>query len=125
VTPDTLRQTICTPGYTRTVRPPASYTEPLKVAGLRAYGRRGRLSDYEEDHLIALEIGGSPTDPANLWPEPRASAPEAVPGLTADQKDLVENAAHGAVCAGDLSLADAQQTMARDWAALGRRLGVL
>jgi len=125
VTPATLGSTICRSGYTRTVRPPSSYTESLKRQGLRAYGRQGRLSDYQEDHLVALEIGGSATDPRNLWPEPLASAPEAKPGLTAAQKDPVENAAHSAVCAGRLPLADAQRLMATDWVDLGRRLGVL
>ena len=28
------------------------------------------MSDYQEDHLISLELGGNPTDPRNLWPEP-------------------------------------------------------
>ena len=34
------------------------------------YGETGSPSDYQEDHLISLELGGNPTDPRNLWPEP-------------------------------------------------------
>ena len=76
VTQATIRTTICTRGWTRTVRPPVSYTNALKVKGLAQYGLHGPLSAFQEDHLISLELGGNPTDPRNLWPEPypRAAA---------------------------------------------------
>jgi hypothetical protein len=51
--------TICHSGYTKTVRPPESYTYRLKKFQLsHGYAVAGdqRLSDYEEDHLVALEI---------------------------------------------------------------------
>src|SRR2546423_12246170 len=31
-----------------------------------------KMSDYEEDHFLALELGGAPRDPRDLWPEPHA-----------------------------------------------------
>ncbi|WP_050807186.1 hypothetical protein [Acidiphilium sp. PM] len=34
----TIGATICRRGWTRTVRPPVSYTEPLKKAQIRRYG---------------------------------------------------------------------------------------
>jgi hypothetical protein len=37
---------------------------------MRDYGRSGSLSAFQEDHLISLELGGHPTDPRNLWPQP-------------------------------------------------------
>ncbi|MHB8466775.1 MAG: hypothetical protein ACYDH6_08905 [Acidimicrobiales bacterium] len=89
---------------------------------MTAYHRRGPLSAYEEDHLIALEIGGDPTSPSNLWPEPREGAPEASAGATADDKDRLENAAHAAVCSGRMTLRDAQTAMATDWEALGHQV---
>jgi hypothetical protein len=100
VTQATIRSTVCQSGWTRTVRPPVSYTNALKARGLRQYGLRGALSDYQEDHLISLELGGNPTDPRNLWPEPypRAAA-----------VDKVENELNHRVCTGSLSLADAQR----------------
>src|SRR4051794_1537573 len=70
VTQASIGATICRHGWTRTVRPPVFYTNGLKRRGLRAYGLTGGLSNYQEDHLISLELGGSPTDPRNLWPEP-------------------------------------------------------
>jgi hypothetical protein len=100
VTQATIRSTICRPGWTRTVRPSVSYTNELKRRGLRQYGLRGSLGGYQEDHLISLELGGNPTDPRNLWPEPypRAAA-----------VDQIENHLNHRVCTGSLTLAQAQR----------------
>jgi len=71
VTQANIQQTICKSGWTATIRPPVSYTNNLKTEGIAAYGYSdSKLKDYEEDHFIPLEIGGNPTDPKNLWPEP-------------------------------------------------------
>ena len=70
VTEDNLQTTICHSGYTQTIRPPVSYTNKLKKQQISDYGYQDiRMGDYEEDHFISLELGGSPTDPKNLWPE--------------------------------------------------------
>jgi hypothetical protein len=116
VTQTDIDQTICTRGWTSTIRPPESYTEPLKYQQMAAYGDAGSASGYEEDHLIPLELGGSPTSPQNLWPEPGASP---------NPKDAVEDAANHAVCDGQMTLAAARQAMASNWIALGRELGAI
>ena len=100
VTQATIRSTICTHGWTATVRPPVEYTNELKRAQMRAYGETGPASAYQEDHLISLELGGDPTDPRNLWPEPYPRAADV---------DRIENDLNAAVCTGRLSLPDAQQ----------------
>jgi hypothetical protein len=100
VTQANIHGTICVRGWTRTIRPPTSYTSELKVRQMREYGVGGSPSDYQEDHLISLELGGHPTDPRNLWPEPIERA------LKVDQ---LENELNGKVCSGELSLAEAQQ----------------
>ena len=115
VTQADIGSTVCASGWTATIRPPESYTEPLKYSQLAAYGEPGPVSSFEEDHLIPLELGGAPSDVRNLWPEP---------GPAPNPKDEVENAARRAVCDGALSLATAQQAIATDWIALGRQLGV-
>jgi hypothetical protein len=99
VTQATIGATICVRGWTRTVRPPTSYTNALKVEQMREYGVGGSLSGYQEDHLISLELGGHPTDPRNLWPEPYPRASEV---------DSIENELNTKVCSGDLSLESAQ-----------------
>jgi hypothetical protein len=100
VTQATISSTICRRGWTRTIRPPVDYTNALKRRQLHQYGLRGPPSAYQEDHLISLELGGSPADPRNLWPEPypRASA-----------VDQIENDLNHRVCAGSLMLAEAQR----------------
>jgi hypothetical protein len=79
------------------------------------------LSDFEEDHLIPLEIGGSPDDPRNLWPEPHV----APGGWGSRRKDYLENLLRELVCAGRVSLAEAQQAIASDWIAAYRRYAPL
>lgn len=72
VTQSTINSTICVSGWTSTVRPPTSYTNPLKVTQIAQYGYSDTsTADYEEDHLIPLELGGSPTSALNLWPRLR------------------------------------------------------
>lgn len=73
VTQATIRQTICRSGWTASVRPPESITEPEKYASLAAYGDAGSVSAYEYDHFVPLELCGATNDPGNLWPEPGAS----------------------------------------------------
>jgi len=52
------------------MRPPSRYTNNLKKQGIKDYRyKEKRLAEYEEDHLIPLQLGGHPTDPKNLWPE--------------------------------------------------------
>lgn len=112
VTQADIGSTICVSGWTATVRPPSSYTTTLKEQQLASgYTFHGDTStaDYEEDHLIALEIGGSPTSQLNLWPEPY-NTPDG-----ARVKDVVENRLHDLVCAGSLSLATAQHAIASNW----------
>ena len=100
VTQANIRSTICRHGWTDTIRPPVSYTNPLKARQMRKYGETGSLSDYQEDHLISLELGGNPTDPRNLWPEPYPRAAD---------MDKIENQLNGEVCSGELTLAQAQE----------------
>jgi hypothetical protein len=114
VTQETIGSTICVRGWTRTVRPPPGYTSALKRQQIREFGYADqKISEYEEDHLIPLTLGGSPDDPRNLWPEPWVSAD----GWRADRKDELETVLARLVCAGRLALADAQRMIATDWIA--------
>jgi hypothetical protein len=100
VTQATIHGTICRRGWTRTIRPPVAYTNDLKRKQMREYGESGPRAGYQEDHLISLELGGHPTDPRNLWPEPYPRAREV---------DAIENDLNAQVCGGTLTLAQAQQ----------------
>jgi hypothetical protein len=109
--------TICGYGYSPSVRPPESYTEPLKFKQMREYGLTGHASQYEEDHLVPLSIGGAPTDSANLWPEPRTGP------YNAEEKDQLETWVARMACSHQIPLARLQQEMAEDWTALFRAAG--
>ncbi|HEU5214348.1 MAG TPA: hypothetical protein VFU30_02275 [Gaiellaceae bacterium] len=100
VTQANIRSTICRSGWTATIRPPTDYTNDLKRKQMRQYGETGSLSNYQEDHLISLELGGDPNDPRNLWPEPYPRATDV---------DRIENELNDEVCSGRLTLAQAQQ----------------
>lgn len=112
VTQSNIHQTICVTGYTATIRPPSSYTTALKIQQLHSgYAVAGdmKTGDYEEDHLISLELGGAPSDPKNLWPEYYNSS------LGARVKDKIENTLHRLVCSGIIKLKTAQKLIATDW----------
>lgn len=121
VTQATIGETICRPGWTGTVRPPESVSEPEKYASMAAYGVAGPASRYEYDHLVPLELGGAANDPRNLWPELDFSRPEGYDEL--NPKDALEYALRDRVCDGRMTLAAAQRAIARDWVAASRRYG--
>jgi hypothetical protein len=100
VTQATIDSTICVHGWTAKIRPPVEYTNELKQRQMRAYGEAGPRSGYQEDHLISLELGGDPADPGNLWPEPYPRAADV---------DRIENELNADVCAGKLTLSQAQR----------------
>lgn len=105
VTQTNIHQTICRRGWVKHIRPPSSFTNRLKAQQIAERGLPGDPSDYEEDHIISLELGGAPLDPANLVPQPWPEARE---------KDKEENRLNRQVCAGAIGLAEAQQSL-RTW----------
>jgi len=110
ITQENIQTTVCVKGYTKTVRPPAAYTNKLKKKQIREYGYDDtNPKHYEEDHLIPLSIGGNPRDPKNLWPEPRKSE------WNAAKKDQLEFVIYKMVCHNEISLKDAQEQMADNW----------
>ena len=114
---DTLpvtKEDICVPGYSKKVR---NVPSGVKKQVYARYGIAQRAAgEFEVDHLISLELGGS-NSVRNLWPESFMTHP-----WNAHVKDAVENALHQQVCAGTMSLHDAQQAIASDWIAAYRRL---
>lgn len=107
---ETIPETICRAGYTRSVRPAASFTQGVKSrlireAGLDASAR----SDYELDHIVPLALGGHPRQLSNLRLQPWSGPDSAV------EKDRLEVRLQHLVCRGAVSLAEAQHCIAEDW----------
>lgn len=104
----TDKSVICISGYTQTVR---NVTTATKKKVFKEYGIPWSLhSNYEVDHLISLELGGS-NDISNLWPE----SYDIKDGSRT--KDVFENYLHREVCAGRLNLSVAQREVSGNWLA--------
>jgi hypothetical protein len=124
VTPETIRATICVSGWTKTVRPPVSYTNAIKKKLMEDAGIEwSHASELELDHRLPIEDGGSPTDPANLWLQ--TWAPESPwPGIEsgAHLKDAVETRLKRLICTGHIELREAQACIWNDWRACAQQL---
>jgi hypothetical protein len=113
----TLAQ-ICSTKWGRDAR---AVTAAMKRQVFKAYGLTGNKDRAcvpdahgrrcEVDHLISRELGGA-DDVRNLWPEAYGSTP-----WNAVRKDRVENRLHVEVCAGRLTLRQAQEDIRTDWTA--------
>ncbi|CAB4936841.1 unannotated protein [freshwater metagenome] len=107
------KRRICTSGYARQVRnvPAAVKRRVYAMYGMSTGfdGTNGQL-----DHLVSLELGGT-NSMANLWPQAASRY------FGAKQKDRLENRLHDEVCAGRLTLRQAQLKEARDWVSAYRR----
>ena len=81
---------VCTPGYTKKVR---DVPQAVKEQAYQNYGITHRAKgEYEVDHLISLEIGGS-NSIKNLWPQSYKTQP-----WNAHVKDKLENELHRLIC---------------------------
>ena len=112
VTQKSIGTTICVVGYTKTIRPPVSYTNKLKYDQLHSgYNVQGDMNmrNYEEDHLIPLEVGGHPSSKLNLFPQYYAAT------YGARVKDRLENKIHLLVCSGKITLKAGQAAFVPDW----------
>lgn len=97
-----------------------SVTDAEKRLVCRVYGITSGCPGrgYEIDHLISIELGGAESE-SNLWPQP-VDGPGVIGFHT---KDAVENRAHSAVCAGRITLKQAQDGISGNWYEWGKREG--
>lgn len=100
---------VCAPGYAGSVRnvPQAEKNQIYAEYKITSH----RPGEFEIDHLISLELGGS-NDPKNLWPQSYLTKP-----WNAHVKDKLEDKLHEEVCAGRLLLLSAQSMISTDWIA--------
>jgi hypothetical protein len=112
VTQESIDQTICVSGYTKSVRPGTAYTDGVKRKLLRERGEGPEhLADYELDHRIPLALGGHPRKLSNLMLQPWDGED------SAKIKDRLEVQLQRKVCHGEWDLADAQHCIAENWQA--------
>ncbi|MEV6484074.1 hypothetical protein [Streptomyces sp. NPDC051576] len=124
VTQANLKSTICRKGgYTSGIRPSTYVTGKEKKLNAASYGYTGNMGDAEYDHEISLQLGGDPNDPRNLWVEPPDPGHKKGGGVN-NLKDPVETKLHTAVCAGKVTLAQAQKAIVTDWTTALSSLGL-
>jgi hypothetical protein len=124
INPSLTAAQLCAAGFsTRTIRPPVRYTDVLKKRLMASYGLTTQSPEfYELDHELSLEDLGHPSDPRNLWPQPRGKT---MPGSqptgvepNAEEKDQVESAVHRMICAdptNTTNIASLQARLVADW----------
>lgn len=109
---DTIGETICTKGYTKSVRPSAIYTNGVKQILMReASIDELHIDDYQLDHIVPLSLGGHPRARDNL----RLQLLDGEFG--AKRKDRLEVKMQCLVCSGQVPLNTAQEAIYRDWVA--------
>lgn len=116
------KETVCTTKWGKDER---HVTAPMKKQAYLEYGtapgtgvcaikarttKSGKSinESCEVDHLISRELGGADAI-VNLWPQPYTQHPGA------HEKDWLENELHKEVCAGKITLEDAQTEIKDDW----------
>jgi hypothetical protein len=113
IIPGATASQICVKGYAKSVR---NVPVSVKNQAYKEYGiYHHTTGQYEVDHLVSLELGGS-NDISNLWPE--AASPK--PGF--HEKDQVENYLHDQVCSGKIALRTAQAEIATNWLTIYNRM---
>jgi hypothetical protein len=107
----TLAQTVCTPGYTRSVRPSTVFTNGIKKRLMRQQGLDfdTQKGEFELDHIVPLALGGHPRNLENFalqrW--------EGHGG--AKRKDRLEVKLQCLVCSGAVPLEVSQDAIWLDW----------
>lgn len=107
VTQETVAETVCIPGYTKTVRPSFWSSQRIKLRMLKEAGETWVSAPaYQLDHIVPLCLGGHPTDQANL---------QLQPWLEATRKDRLEAKVCCLVCSGQITLHEGQSAIMVDW----------
>jgi hypothetical protein len=104
---EVTKSDICVPGYSKNVRNVPESVKRQVYASYRIASHQPK--EYEVDHLISLELGGS-NSLKNLWPQSYVTSP-----YNAHKKDVLENKLHKLVCDGAIDLKTAQREIATDW----------
>lgn len=98
---------VCVDGYASSVRNVSTETKNKIYRDYGIFSREPK--EYEIDHLISLQLGGS-NDPKNLWPQSFRTFP-----YNALLKDKLEGRLNWLVCHGYMTLPFAQQLIAGNW----------
>lgn len=135
ITQQNIDQTICNPNWhginpythkdvkgTGQIRPPVSYTNPIKQKLMKAQGvTDGTL--FELDHRIALTDGGDPSNEGNLWLQPYTNLTSRG-NEGAHEKDKLEVYINTQICAKRITLQEGQNELKGDWFSYYQKYGL-
>lgn len=105
---DTVRtktEQICASGFDASIKP---VPEWAKTEALERYGIRPERFSGDLERLVPASLGGS-NSPDNLWPFHPGG------GYTLEMKTTFAAMLRDQVCAGKMSLKDAQNAFKKDW----------
>lgn len=106
VTQTNIDKTICVPGWTSTIRPPATIARAIKVHMMNTQSIPiDRLGEYQLDHIVPLCLGGDPESLDNLQLQHNHDA---------KIKDKMERKICCMVCSGQVKLSEARKQI-EDW----------
>lgn len=108
---DNIESSICIRGFTKSIRPPVSVTNEIKHRKLDAAGTPFAAADTKLDHIIPLALAGAPDDERNLVLQRNDESHD---------KDRVEVCLARSVCAGRLTLSEAQRAIWENWRTAAR-----
>lgn len=100
---------LCQTHYTETVRHVTTAEERLVFKRYNIDIDPKKHGEFEIDHLISLELGGS-NDVENLWPQSYNTQP-----WNARIKDVLETALKRLVCSRKIPLEQAQSEISHNW----------
>lgn len=101
VTQTNIDKTICVPGWTSTIRPPATIARAIKVHMMNSQSIPiDKLSEYQLDHIVPLCLGGDPESLDNLQLQHNDDA---------KLKDKMERKICCMVCSGQVKLSEARK----------------
>ena len=113
---DTVRaktEQICAAGFDGSIKP---VPEWARTEALERYGIRPERFSGDLERLVPASLGGAST-PDNLWPF------HAGGGYTLEMKTAFAATLREQVCAGKMSLKDAQNAFKKDWTKAYQKLG--
>lgn len=110
VTQENLKTTVCVGGWSSKQRPSVSWTAPRERESIKQYGYEDtNPSNFEYDHRVPISLSGAPRDTANLWPQKLTGEYNAL------MKDRLEYRVYRDLCAGKVTLKQAQDIFLGDW----------
>ncbi len=116
---DNLPQTLCVGGQVSSAHSSYFWGKPGKLQLCKFSYMETSSKNYEEIRLAPPSVGGNPSDPRNLWPQPQISAWDAA------QKERRKFVTSRMVCTQEITLAEIQQAISANLIEVWKKLCIV